>query len=493
MGPSEAKASCGAQSIKRPCGNMRGLQQVLALLCLFAPLLPGPAFAHASDRGHVLLLPTGHYIVGGALAVTASFFVLLFVRPEALERTWAARLLLGRISGEALRLPLSLISFGVLAVLVIAGFFGSRDPLSNPLPLTIWTLVWVGLTLIQGLFGNLWAWINPWYGPWRIVSAVLGRASLLRLPALIGMWPAMALFLDFAWFELIYPAPDDPGRLAWAVTIYWTFSFVMMLIFGFDGWSRRGEFLSVFFGMVARFGILVRTRSKNGTGELSLCLPGAKLAGTPALPLSGTLFLLFVLASVSFDGLSKTFFWFGLNGLNPLEYPGRTALIGTNSVGLIAACATLAAVFLLCVSAGERLARSRHGLVKASGTLVWSIVPIALAYHFSHYLTALLVNGQYAMVALSDPFSLGWNLFGTAHMPVMAAIAAGSDAAWAIWNAQAAAIVGGHIVAVLAAHRLAFRLHGTARAAFLSQLPLTVLMIGYTVLGLWLLSTPTAA
>ena len=49
---------------------------------------------------------------------------------------------------------------------------------------------------------------------------------------------------------------------------------------------------------------------------------------------------------------------------------------------------------------------------------MWSIVPIALAYHFSHYLTALLVNGQYALVALSDPFALGWNLFGTAHMPV---------------------------------------------------------------------------
>ena len=119
-------------------------------------------------------------------------------------------------------------------------------------------------------------------------------------------------------------------------------------------------------------------------------------------------------------------------------------------------------------------------------------MPIALAYHFSHYLTALLVNGQYALVALSDPFSLGWNLFGTADMPVMAGIAAGSDAAWVMWNAQAAAIVGGHVLAVLAAHLLAFRLHPTVRAATASQLPLTVLMIAYTVFGLWLLSTPTA-
>ncbi|MEW9807327.1 hypothetical protein ABUE31_15140 [Mesorhizobium sp. ZMM04-5] len=453
-------------------------------------LAPADALAHASDRGHVLLLPTGHYIVGGALAVAASFLALLVVRPEALERLAGLRLRTG-ISSDRLRMPLSLLGFLVLAVLVAAGFMGSRDPLSNPLPLTVWTLLWVGLTLVQGLFGNVWALINPWYGPWRIAVMVLGtRASApFRLPAWVGMWPAVLLFLAFAWFELVYPAPDDPARLAGVVGLYWLFSFAMMLAFGHEAWSARGEFLSVFYGIVARFGIVAGSSG----GGLSIGLPGAKLADTPALSPSGALFILFALASVSFDGLSKTFAWFALNGLNPLEFPGRTALIGTSSVGLAAACAVLAAVFYGCVLAGERLVAGRHGLATAAGTMVWSIVPIALAYHFSHYLTVLLVNGQYALVAFSDPFSLGWNLFGTAYMPVAAAVVAGSEAAWVIWNAQAAAIVGGHVLAVLVAHMLAFRLHGTARAAALSQLPLTLLMIAYTVFGLWLLSTPTAA
>ncbi|MEP9386836.1 hypothetical protein [Mesorhizobium sp. KR9-304] len=461
-----------------------------------AAFIPGSALAHASDRGHVLLLPTGHYLVGGALAVTASFVVLLFVRQDALDRVSALRLGIGTL-GEGLRLSASLASFAVLATLVAAGFFGSRDPLSNPLPLTVWTLVWVGLTLVQGVAGNLWHWIDPWYGPCRIVSALLGRPRSdpppLRLPQWLGMWPAVALLVAFAWFELIYPAPDDPERLAWAAGIYWLFGFAMMLAFGHDAWSERGEFLSVFFGMVARFGMVERKPAESGRSTFSLCLPGAKLAATPALPFGGTLFLLIALASVSFDGLSKTFFWFGLNGLNPLEYPGRTALVGVNSLGLAAACLLMAVVFLSCVLAGERLAGSRQSFFTAAGTLVWSIVPIALAYHFSHYLIALLVNGQYALVALSDPFSLGWNLFGTAHMPVSAGIAAGSSAARVIWNAQAAAIVAGHAIAVLAAHSLASRLHGTVRAASLSQLPLTLLMIAYTVFGLWLLSTPTAA
>ena len=456
-------------------------------------MLPTEAFAHASDRGHVLLLPTGYYVVGGAVAVAVSFLALIVVRPGLLERISRVRLNLGKI-GETGRLPASLLSFMVLAVLVAAGFLGSRDPLSNPLPLVVWTLIWVGLTLVQGLFGNLWAWINPWYGPWRAVSALFGRShrqAPFSMPQWLGLWPAVLLFFCFAWFELIYPAPDDPARLALAVGLYWLVSLGLMLAFGYQEWSRRGEFLSVFFGMVSRFGI-VEKQPAEGIGQVRLCLPGAKLADTPSLPLSGTAFLLLALSSVSFDGLSKTFFWLGANGINPLEYPGRSALTGINSFGLVLMFAGLSTAFFLCVFAGERLAESRHRFSIAAGVMVWSIVPIALAYHFSHYLTALVVNGQYAVVALSDPFSLGWDLFGTAYMQVGAGVTMGSSAVWVIWNSQAAVIIGGHVLAVLVAHRLAHRLHESPRAAALSQFPLTMLMIAYTVFGLWLLSTPAA-
>ena len=326
-------------------------------------------------------------------------------------------------------------------------------------------------------------------------NRLLGRknsdAPPLELPPWLEMWPALLLFLGFAWFELIYPAPDDPERLAWAVGFYWLFSFAAMLAFGHGPWSRRGEFLSVFFVMVSRFGMVEKLPPAGGASRLNLCLPGAKLATTCRCRRAAPCSCLLALGSVSFDGLSRTFFWLGANGVNPLEYPGRTALMTVNGVGLVAAIALLATIFLFCVKAGELLARSRRSFGIAAGLLVWSIVPIALAYHFAHYLTVLLVNGQYALVALSDPFSLGWNLFGTAYWQVEAGVAMGSDAAWVIWNVQAGAIVCGHMLAVLTAHQLAFRLHRTPRAAFASQLPLTLLMVAYTVFGLWLLSTPT--
>jgi hypothetical protein len=494
MATSAKMAILDSMSSFAPPGAVVRLTSGALLACLIvvlACLLPAPAFAHASDRGHVLLLPTGYYLIGGAFAVAASFLVLALLPPDALDRFWRRRLPLFAF-GDGARTIVSLISFAGFAVLIAAGFLGSRDPLSNPLPLTIWTLLWIGLALLQGVLGDLWSWLNPWYGPWRLATRLLGghhdEARTSRLPEWLGCWPGVALFFAFAWFELIDPAPDDPARLAWAAGLYWAFSLIAMLAFGYRGWSRNGEFLTIFFSMVARFAIVERDQA----GRLGLCWPGGKLLAADPLSLSGIAFLLLVLASVSFDGLSKTFFWLGLFDINPLEFPGRTALIGISSLGLVATFALLATAFMLAVFLGQRLAGGAHGFSHAAGLFVWSIVPIALAYHFAHYLTSLLVDGQYAVAAISDPFSLGWNLFGTADMQIEVGVVAGADSAWWLWNVQAAAIIIGHVLAVLVAHGLAWRLHPVPTRAVLSQFPLTVLMIAYTVFGLWLLATPTA-
>lgn len=465
----------------------RAIQALIAAAGFF--LATAPASAHASDRGHVLLLPTGYYMAGGAAAVAASFLALAVLPPRWTGQLWARRLQLPWF-GEGAKTIVSLVSFAGFVVLVASGLFGSRDPLSNPLPLVVWTVMWIGLVVLQGVVGDLWSWLNPWYGPWRIARDLFGMrgdASLFRLPSWLGCWPAFLLFLAFTWFELIDPAPDDPLRLAKAATVYWLATFVGMVVFGYGQWSRRGEFLSLFMGMMARLSVF----GVQG-GRLRLGWPGWKLLGAEPLPASGTAFLLFALSSVSFDGLCKTFFWLGLFGINPLEYPGRTALVDIASFGLALSFLGLAGIFLAAIDLGHRLAGGPGSTGQVAGLLVWSIVPIASAYHFAHYLTALLVDGQYALAAISDPFARGWNLFGTADMTISAGVVAGAESAWWLWNGQAASIVAGHVLAVLIAHGLAWQIHGDARKAVLSQLPLTVLMIAYTVLGLWLLATPTA-
>ncbi len=117
---------------------------------------------------------------------------------------------------------------------------------------------------------------------------------------------------------------------------------------------------------------------------------------------------------------------------------------------------------------------------------VLSLVPIAIAYHLAHYLSYLLIQGQAIIPLASDPLGFGWNLLGTAdRAPDIGIVDAGF-----VWNTCVIAIVGGHIAAVLVAHVTALRVFGDARAATRSQYPLVALMVGYTMLSLWVLSQP---
>jgi FtsH-binding integral membrane protein len=82
-------------------------------------------------------------------------------------------------------------------------------------------------------------------------------------------------------------------------------------------------------------------------------------------------------------------------------------------------------------------------------------------------------------------------LFGTAGMHVHAAILSNHASVQIVYNLQVAGIVAAHVMAVVIAHVLAVRQADTPKQAIFSQIPMTALMIGYTVFGLWLLSSPT--
>jgi hypothetical protein len=202
--------------------------------------------------------------------------------------------------------------------------------------------------------------------------------------------------------------------------------------------------------------------------------------------------VLLTLATVSFDGLDRTFWWLDLGGINPLDFPGRSAVVGQNSLGLLAMWAALAGAYGLAVWLGHRLSAGDGDLKTGLGAFVLSILPISLGYHFAHYLTTLLVNGQYAVLALNDPFALGWNLLGLGGGHVTVSFLANLDSVAVIWKLQAAAVVGGHILALAVAHMVAVERFGTSRTAFTSQVPLAILMVAYTLFGLWLLAAPTA-
>lgn len=454
----------------------------LALAFAALLLLTAPAFAHAAGRGFVMLLPTGWVIAGGALAVLVSFLAVSLL-PKLAMTAPAPVTPLSPLVAQGV----SLVAALVLTGLIVLGFVGPRDPVENLLPLAIWTLWWVEIVMLHPLFGNLWEALNPLAGPTALVTGRFGREegpSPLRYPEWCGYWPAVLIFFGFAWFQLVYPAPEDPAILATAVLAYLAVSFAGVLSFGVRAWLGKADPFAVF---------LAQLGAAAPFGRGGLRWPGAGLLSLPVLPASGVLFVLLTLGTITFDGFANTFAWLSLIGINPLDFPGRSGVMVANTLGILLVSGVLAAGFLLAVRAGWQWAGRPDGFSRLSGRLVYSLIPISIAYHLAHYLSDTLVKSQYLLLALNDPFGTGAELLGLGHAHVMTSFQNTASGALAIYATQTAALVIGHVIGVALAHSMALE-EGLSRSrAMKLELPLALCMVAYTGFGLWLLGAPAIA
>lgn len=106
-----------------------------------------------------------------------------------------------------------------------------------------------------------------------------------------------------------------------------------------------------------------------------------------------------------------------------------------------------------------------------------------LAYVVAHYFSFLLIEGQIGLARISDPFGLGWNLFGTATWQVNLTVVSATTT----WYAQVVAIVVGHVGGVVLAHDRAIALFDRSRA-LRTQYALLAVMVVFTASGLLILS-----
>lgn len=524
-----------------PAGfRRRGIAQCAAWLLLLAS---GAAQAHGFAQRYDLPVPLGLYIGASAAAVALSFVVVaLFVRGERAVRTYPRFNLLAhpaiRAMTAALTPLLRLLSFTGLVLVIVGGFVGPEDPFRNIAPTAIWVLWWVGLAYLSGLAGDLWALLNPWSAAyqwmersWHGLFPAARFGLSLAWPAWLGRGPAIVLFVCFVWAELIWPQSDSPASLARAALAYSLVTWLGMFLFGRHNWLANGEAFTVAFGFLARF---APTETRVTDGALcAACATGGcrdRFAGCVncaacfeiaprrarqwnlrpwavglltdrPVSVSSTVFVLLMLSSVTFDGLLATPLWAEVAGwmihseaFRPLivalqDLTGdAVAAVGTIALALFIGGFQLlyllfSALMRWCVPATER---TGYSLPQVAGLFVLSLVPIALAYHLAHYLSYLAIVGQFMIPLLSDPFGLGWDLFGTR----LYRVDIGVVNARMVWYTSVIAIVAGHIVAVWLAHVTALRAFASNRAALRSQVPMLLLMVGYTTLSLWILAQP---
>jgi hypothetical protein len=457
-----------------------------------------PAHAHAFGQRYELPVPVWLFVIGGALTVTVTFvMVAVFARggaaAYAAARLDLSRTVLGRVLGHALaRASARACGVLVLALALLAGFFGPSDPNANPVPVLIWVAWWVGFSYLVMLVGNPWPLVNPWRTlfDWAARAGVGLSARYRPYPARLGAWPAVGFLLLFFWFELIFPFSAMPKTLATLVVAYSLVTWIGMAVYGPEAWLANADPVHRVFDLYARFAPVGAERRGNGASALMLRPYAAALLrrDQAVAPVAVACFVVALLTGVLFDGLLGSGHWTlvenAVHDANPKLGDVGWVLIHTAAF-LLLWLAVLGLFWATCWSMA-RVAGGGKDTRDHMRAFALTLIPIAVGYHFAHTFTYLLVQGQSLIPLISDPFGLGWNLFGTRAYQIDIAVMSTKAA----WYLATGAIVIGHSVSVYLAHVAADRLLASRVRAFRALVPMTILMIVYTVVSLQILAEP---
>ena len=486
-----------AGEFARRFSGARGAPHV-ALVTALSGLAPGIANAHSFGRLYNLPVPFWLYVYGATAALVLSFIVVAwFVSAPAAASAMRERDLGDLAWLRRLRAKPILRAASVLALLlcIATGFVGINNPYANFNMTFFWIVFVLGFAYLTVLVGDFYKHLNPW----RVIVDTIARAwprfaqGRLAYPLRLGWWPALALYMAFIWIELF--AYLKPFSLSVVLSAYTLINLLGVWLIGSAAWFARCEFFAVFFGLIAKMAPL-----RYAGGRLRLRAPFIGLIEERAGHMSLVVFALFMLSSTAFDGLRETVPWMNLFwtdvyqwlkpyvGSNPVQaYPVlRSLYLGWQTLVLVLSPFLYLALYLAFIGLAKLVARSTISLRELALRFAFSLLPIALVYNVTHYYTLVVTQGVKIVPLLSDPFGFGWNLLGTAgwlRAPII-------PAAGVVWHTQVDLIVGGHIVSVYLAHLEALRTFPTPRQATLSQLPMLVLMVTFTTIGLWILAQP---
>jgi len=144
-------------------------------------------------------------------------------------------------------------------------------------------------------------------------------------------------------------------------------------------------------------------------------------------------------------------------------------------------------IYLAILRLGKAAAHTALSVHSMAVAFILSILPIALVYNMAHYYTLILIRLRVLPYLFTDPFGYEWNPLHLPHLgdPPILKMAM-------VWHVEVGLILCGHIAAVWLAHRIALHMFASRREAVMSQVPMLILMLAYTVIGLWVISLPFA-
>lgn len=427
-----------------------------------------PTLAHGVGRVYELPIPLALYLAAAAATVLVSFFLRAFAAgpPEARP----ARRIAGRRAARLVAASLRIAGVAGLALTIVSGVVARSEGFTLT-TLLFWVGLIVGMLLLNAVIAGAWAPADPWAtleSAYRLDDA---EPNGVRPP----WWLApVGLYLLF-WFELVSGVGFVDFWIVMVLLLYSLFSFTVRSRFGHH-WISVDP-LSILFAWAGRIAPL-RLESdgvyRKGVVE--------ELDEPSAMPVGLFTALFVLLASTTFDNVSETVGWSSFLTSTNLDV---VPVVLVDSLALIAFGVLFFIPFALSVGLARRWVRRGLSFLDVARRFGWSLIPIGIAYVLAHNAPLFMSGLPLLLRQLSDPLGLGWNAFGTANL-----FDGFSLSPELVWFVEIGLIVGGHILAVLAAHRTAWRIGGSHVVALRSQYALTALMSLYTVATLWLLAQP---
>jgi hypothetical protein len=459
--------------------------------------------AHVFLAPYTLPVPFWMYLYGCAATLVLSFALLAYLATSGVSThdrdrrevlTGGPAWILWRWTVSGLRVG----AVAALAMTIAAGVAGPADPALNVGMTLFWVYFLLAFAYLTALVGDLYDWINPWNTLAEVLQhfGVGVERERVRYPRWVSYWPAVILYMALVWIELF--ALPRPLTLAAVLVAYTAVTLTGILAFGRAVWLRYGEVFAVFFRVIGSLAPIEYVPGPREPPNIVLRWPLSGALAARACHPSLVVFILFMLSSTTYDAIHETYLWIGvywqrlLPALKPLwgsDVISAQAMLTTGYwwyqwLGLVASPAFYLALYLAVLWMALVVTRARVPLRTLAGLFVFSLVPIAVAYHATHYMPSMLQQLPALLPQMADPFGRGWRLLPfllTPAAPLPMAI---------VWHAQVAVLLTGHVAGVYLAHVAALRVFPTRRQGLASQVPMLALMVGYTCLGLWVLSLP---
>ena len=313
----------------------------------------------------------------------------------------------------------------ILFLLVAPGIFGNESSKTSVAPLILWVFLWIGVPVLGLLFGDIYSKFNP-----------LNLFSL-KSDKPESVYFACILFIGLTWFELVWRRPGNPLNIA--VVLITLFVCVNLLRYFLKKSLIEVDpllLLHYLYSKLKLFNSKPYFRSLlDNIGNL------AKLRGIEY-------FVLLMIGTVTYDGLRETTFWYN-------QFGSRTDDMGFSTMMfLIMNLGTILFYRFACFFA-IKVGGSDLKLNHVSNLFGHTMLPIAFAYHVTHYLTLLLFESQTFFYRFNDPIGIGMNILNVEEPTINYFIEP-----LVIWGIQVAVTLLGHMLSVVLAHDLAVKLFG---------------------------------